>query len=213
MAVAALIGDVVGSRTAADRADVHARLAAAVSALNAGDLAAGRRPLRALRITVGDEYQGCFASVGEAVQAALRLRVALGPEVDVRHGIGWGTTTVLDDAGIEDGPAWWVARDAIVLAEQAADSAASRSRRTAYARAERQDGPDPGAVNAALLLTDELVSGLSDRSLSVLRGLLSGVSQKEIAASLGVSASAVSQRVRADGLGSIVAAHDLMGTI
>jgi hypothetical protein len=149
------------------------------------------------------------------VQASLLVRVRLLPATDVRHGIGWGTTTVLDEAsGIEDGPGWWAARAAIEQAERAERSAGSRSLRTAYVVADDPgpgDRPDAGMVNAALVLRDERVTGLSERSLSVLRGLLSHETQKEIAAALGISASAVSQRVRADGLAAIVAAHDLMG--
>ena len=59
-------------------------------------------------------------------------------------------------------------------------------------------------MNAGLVLRDERVSGLSERSVSVLRGLLSGQTQRDIAESLGISPSAVSQRVRADGLAAIV---------
>jgi predicted transcriptional regulator len=44
----------------------------------------------------------------------------------------------------------------------------------------------------------------------VLRGLLSHVTQRDVADELGISASAVSQRVRADGLAAIVAAHELL---
>jgi predicted transcriptional regulator len=44
----------------------------------------------------------------------------------------------------------------------------------------------------------------------VVRGLLGGRTQGEIAADLGVSASAVSQRVRNDGLAMVVAAEALL---
>jgi DNA-binding NarL/FixJ family response regulator len=74
-------------------------------------------------------------------------------------------------------------------------------------------GPDPAAVNAALLLRDEMLGGLSERSLGVLRGLLSGRTQREIAEKLDVSASAVSQRVRHDGLAALVASERLLGEI
>ena len=40
--------------------------------------------------TVGDEFQGAFASVGQAIDAALSLRLAVAPDIDVRFGIGWG---------------------------------------------------------------------------------------------------------------------------
>lgn len=203
-----LIGDVVGSRRSADRAELHRRVSDAVREINEQ-----RGPLRPLRITVGDEYQGCFGTVGDALSSALALRIALAPDVDVRHGIGWGTTTVLDHEGVEDGPGWWAARDAIVAVEEAASLAGSRSRRTAYARAPDVEGAEPAAVNAALVLCDERVSGLSQRSLSVLRGLLGDVPQQEIATALGISASAVSQRVRADGLAAVVRAHDLLAEV
>ena len=205
--LAALIGDLVGSRTSLDRGDLHARLLDALREVNALV-----PPLRPLWITAGDEFQGTFSTVGAAVQASLLIRVRLAPEHDVRHGIGWGSTSVLDEAGgIEDGPAWWAARAGIESAERGERSAAGRSLRTAYILADGAHGPAPGWVNAGLVLRDERVSGLSDRSLSVLRGLLSGQTQRDIAESLGISPSAVSQRVRADGLAALVTAHELVG--
>ena len=205
--LATVIGDLVGSRTSADRVDLHERLRTALEEVNAT-----LDPVRPLWVTAGDEYQGTFATVGRAVQASLLVRVRMLPAADVRHGIGWGTTTVLDDEGrIEDGPGWWAARAAIEAAERAERNPGSRSLRTAYAVAEdATDAPDAGLVNAALVLRDERVTGLSERSLSVLRGLLAHETQKDLAAALGISASAVSQRVRADGLAAIVAAHELI---
>lgn len=206
-AVATLIGDLVGSRSSQDRAVLHQHLDAALAEVN--DLL---HPLRPLWITAGDEYQGSFATVAEAVQATLLVRVRLLPTHDIRHGIGWGPTTVLDEeTGVEDGPGWWAARAGIEAAARAGDSPAQRWLRTAYVVADGAVGaPDPGLVNAALVLRDERVSGLSARSVSVLRGLLSHVTQRDVADALGISASAVSQRVRADGLAAIVAAHDLL---
>ena len=63
------------------------------------------------------------------------------------------------------------------------------------------------------MLRDEIVGGLSDRSLGVLRGLLSGRTQREIAEKEDVSPSAVSQRVRHDGLAALVASDALTGEI
>ncbi len=57
---------------------------------------------------------------------------------------------------------------------------------------------------------DQIVSGLSERSMSVLDGLLRGRQQQEIADELGISPSAVSQRIRADGIGVLLAADDLV---
>lgn len=203
MLVATLIGDVVSSREAADRAALHARVLGLIESVNA-ELA----PATPLRFTVGDEYQGAFATVGQALQASLRLRLGLLPSYDARHGLGWGEVDVLqEDPRVEDGPGWWAARDALHAVQEAERHAGTRWRRTAFRGA---DVPE-GLVEAALVLRDERVGGLSERSVSVLRGLLGGSTQREIAESLGISPSAVSQRVRADGLAALVAADESMG--
>ncbi len=46
--------------------------------------------------TVGDEFQGSYPTVGAAIDAALSLRLAVAPGIDVRFGIGWGAVTMLD---------------------------------------------------------------------------------------------------------------------
>ena len=109
MLTATLIGDVVASRRADDRSALHGRLTTLLEAINAECA-----PTTPLRITVGDEFQGAFATVGQALQASLRLRIGLLPRHDVRHGLGWGEVTVLQEQPrVEDGPGWWAARDAI----------------------------------------------------------------------------------------------------
>jgi hypothetical protein len=196
-----LVGDVVLSREAADRRGLHASLRAAIDGLNE-DPDAG--VVDRLRITVGDEFQGRFGSVGSAVHATLVLRLRLAPEADVRFGVGWGEVTVLDEDGTQDGPGWWAAREAIEWVAQAQGQSATGLVRTAYRLAEGGDGPAEAAVNAALQCRDHLVGSLDDRSRRVLGGMLSGTTQAEIAAAEGISASAVSQRVRRDGLGVLL---------
>ena len=209
MPVATLIGDIVRSRRADDRAGLHERLERALDAANAA-----ATPLTPLRITVGDEFQGSFVRVGDAVRATLQLRLTMLPEVDVRHGIGWGDVTVLQEQPrVEDGPGWWAARDAIHAVQAAEGHAGTRHRRTAYRCAPETLGPTAAAVEAALLLRDQQVGALSERSLSVLRGLLAGRTQREIAADLGITASAVSQRVRSDGLAALVEADTWLGEV
>lgn len=207
--VAAVIGDVVGSRLADDRPALHARLQGLLDEANEA-----LSPSVPLRVTIGDEFQGCFADVGAALAATLHLRVAALPALDLRHGVGWGAVTVLaEDPRVEDGPAWWAARAAIEAASDDAARAGLRSARTCYRRAEDVEGPDEQAVSAALLLRDQLVGGLSERSLSVLRGLMAGRTQREIAEAEGISASAVSQRVRHDGLAALVVAEERLGRV
>lgn len=204
MLMAALLGDLVGSRRSEDRSDLHGRVQRALVEVNDH-----LSPVVPLRLTVGDEYQGGFASVGEAVRATLRLRLALA--ADVRHGIGWGRAELLqDEPRVEDGPAWWMARDAIVAVEDEAARPATRWRRTSFRRAEGADGPDPATLEAMLILRDRAVADLDDRGLRLLRGLLDGRTQRDLAADLGISASAVSQRVRSDGLTALVAADDAL---
>ncbi|MEQ6900040.1 SatD family protein [Nocardioides sp. YIM 152588] len=219
MLTATLIGDVVDSRESGDRAHLHERLTATLAGVN-------RRhaPTLPLRITVGDEFQGRFGTVAQALAASLELRLALLPAHDLRHGIGWGEVTVLDDdPRVEDGPGWWAARDAIHHVQEAEERPASRSRRTAFVAApaagsERglADGladalaGAAGAVNAALVLRDHVVGGLDERSLAILRGLLAGTSQRDLAAGLGVTPSAISQRIRADGLAALVESERLL---
>lgn len=190
-----IIGDVVGSRAATDRPALHHRLSEALAVVNA-------RWHTDLRITVGDEFQGTAPSVGAAMAITLAVRLVLLPQHDVRHGIGRGGTAVLDPvAGIEDGPGWWAARAAIDDVKHRAQASATRTARTTFRSA--HDEPI-GAVQAALLARDELVGRLDERSLSVLRGLMSGRTQRGLADDEGVSASAISQRVRRDGLGVVV---------
>lgn len=190
---AALIGDVVGSRHVADRADLHRRVTQTLAGTS-------------LALTVGDEFQGSYPSVGAAIDAALTVRLGLAPDIDVRFGIGWGAVTVLDaDTGIQDGPGWWSAREAIEWAATAQQQPALAAVRTAYRR-HGDTGPDPDAVNAALLCRDHLLGSMDARSLRLLRGLLDHKTKKELAAMEGISASAVSQRTARDGLDLLVLA-------
>lgn len=193
-AYATVLGDLVASRTRSDRAALHGRFATALERINA-DL----EPVVPLRIQVGDEFQGRFATRGAAFGAVLRLRLLLAPDVECRYGVGWGPLTVLDRrTGVEDGPGWWLARDAIDAVH------ASRERRTAYR------GPDQELIEAALLGRDALLARLDARSVRILQGLLDGVSQRDLAEELGVSASAISQRVRHDELAVLVAQDALL---
>ena len=203
--LATLIGDVVRSRNATDRSGLHAQLTGVLEEANTR-----LRPVVRLRITVGDEFQGCFATVGEALHASLWLRLHLAP-AQLRHGVGWGSVAVLaDEPRVEDGPGWWAARDAIEAVKGEAARAGTRLLRTAYRRAEEADGPDPGPVNAALMCRDQMIGSVSERSLRLLRGTLDGTTQAELAEAEGISASAVSQRMRNDGLAVIVAADELL---
>jgi hypothetical protein len=200
---ATLIGDVVASRNSDDRGALHRDLSEALRDV-AGD---------ALAFTVGDEFQGSYPSVGDAITAALAVRLAVAPGIDIRFGIGWGQTTLLDEqTGIQDGPGWWAAREAIEWTASAQRQAGFTTVRTSY-RTEDPAGPAADAVNAALLCRDHMLGSLDERSIRILRGLVQHRSKKELAAELEISPSAVSQRAARDGLDLIVAASQRLSLL
>jgi hypothetical protein len=178
----ALIGDLVASRRLGDRAAAQTRV---VSVLREVD--EGGNGLQPLEPTVGDEFQGAFRTLGAATRAALLVRLGLLPVVDVRCGIGFGDTTVFDGSRrplLQDGPAWWAAREALEWMEPRRRSGV----RTWYV------GPDAPLANAHLLCRDALVERLGERGWRMLRLSLHGRSQQEIAAAEGITKSAVSQQ-------------------
>ncbi len=203
---ATLIGDVVGSRRVADRTASHRALNRALRDVGAG-------AIDPPAFTVGDEFQGSYPTVGSAIDAALSLRLAVTPDIDIRFGIGWGAVMVLDaEAGIQDGPGWWAAREAIEWTAAAQRQPGLALVRTSF-RSEKDARQDVDAVNAALLCRDHLLGSLDDRSLRILKGLLTNQTKKDIAATEAISASAVSQRAGRDGLDLIVVASQYLRSI
>lgn len=195
--MATLIGDVVASRQIADRNQLHGRLADVLDRVNEHF-----DPTTPLRFTVGDEFQGAFATIESAARATLHLRVGLLPVADLRHGLGWGEVAVLqEDPRVEDGPGWWAAREAINSVHELQSRPATRWMRTAV----RGEGIDR-SLSAFLLLRDRAVDALDARAVAIVDGLLRDRSQRDIADALGISASAVSQRIRAGGLDALVLA-------
>ncbi|MDG5485697.1 SatD family protein [Mycolicibacterium gadium] len=200
---AALIGDVVGSRHLADRGAVHVALKDALRDVGAG-------AIDPPAFTVGDEFQGSYPSVGAAIDAALSIRLAVATHIDVRFGIGWGAVSVLDpERGIQDGPGWWAAREAIEWTAAAQRQPGLALVRTSF-RVNGVDRRDADAINAALLCRDHLLGSLDDRSIRIVKGLLTNQTKKDIAAAEGISASAVSQRAGRDGLDLIVVASQYL---
>lgn len=201
-----LLGDLIASRSTSDRRSTHDRYRRALDTV--GALV---EPVAAARILSGDEFQARYATVGEALSAALLIRLELLPELDLRYGVGWGAVTVLDPAEhTEDGPGWWAARAAIDHTRSLEEKGPTEAVRTTYRKAPDQVGPPEPAINAALLCQDHLVGSLDARSIRIVRRLLAGKAKKTIAEEEGISPSAVSQRVRTDGLDILVlAARDL----
>lgn len=225
--VFALVGDLVGSRRTDDRTRVHARLMDALAGVN--DAVPHLQPLEP---TVGDEFQGVYSSLGDAVTASLLVRLELSPLADARCGIGYGDLTVFEadrSPILQDGPAWWAARGAI-------DEVAARANRPRWEylrtwfepwHAEPDDrsgdagsasavpseadaSPPTGPVNAFLTCRDHMVSRLKLDALQLLKLSLLGTTQADMGAALGISQPAVSQRLAGAGINALKDAHDLM---
>lgn len=205
----AVIGDLVGSRRSADRQRLHDVFTAQL------DQVRTRVPaISPLQITVGDECQGVFATLGDALRATILLQVSMrAAGADLRFGIGRGEIHTLDAArGIVDGSAYWNARAAIEATEKRAQSARTRTARvTVHVDPDDPDAPTASAVQAALDCLDFMVGSLSDSSLLILEGLMDDRTQDDIAAEVGISPSAVSQRVLNHGLGVITSVAERLG--
>ncbi len=199
-----LIGDLVGSRTLPDRGRAQDRLEAVLR-----EATALLAPVQALEPTVGDEFQGAFATLAAATRATLLVRLALLPEVDVRCGIGLGPVTVHGPDRrplLQDGPGWWSARSAVETLGGRRHAAS----RTWYApAAQAGGGPPPDLVNAHLVCRDALVDRLPERGWRMLRRSLLGESQRRIAEAEGVTPSAVSQQF-ARGIAAVRQAQGLL---
>lgn len=196
---AAVIGDVVGSRKATNRSRLQRRLDNSLGALNDA-----MGPVQPLTSTLGDEFQGLFDRVEDAVEASFRLRVELAGRVDVRIGIGWGTLRTQDPARTpfgQDGPCWWRAREALEeLARTERSNQEPHSLRTVC----RTGTVREAAFNAILVLRDQILSGIDETDATILRLLMDGASQQDAAAELGVNKSSVSRRMQTHGLAALV---------
>lgn len=189
--VAALIGDVIGSRKHPDRAVLQRRLVELLESVT------GRVGGR-LDMTIGDEFQGAYPSLEDAVRASLLLHLEAGETIRFRIGVGWGDLLV-ETAGLapfgQDGPAWWRARAAI---EQLAEM--SGGARTLV----DTDTDWDSMINHFLAMRDALVNGFDGADFSIATGLLAGRTQREIATEVGIHESSVSRRISNRGIGLIV---------
>src|SRR3954453_18199965 len=104
----ALIGDIVESRSHPDRQALHDAFEAAVARANA------EVPIQdPAVITVGDEFQGVYPTLGAALRASFVVRVDPFPRAYIRFGLARGDVSTLAPVrGIHDGPAYWNAREA-----------------------------------------------------------------------------------------------------
>ena len=216
--LAAVVGDVVGSRRFADQPALLRSLADVLEWVN------GRVPaLQPLSPTVGDEFQGVYADVGRALDAALLVRLRLadlelerdaGPAgaPDVRIGIGWGTISQVEHVAPpfgQSGSAWWHARAALEeVDELVAKALWPKSLRTAY---RGEDDRFARAVNAFLICRDDLIDRMDARDRRVTLAAFTEETQSDVAGELGISQPAVARRLADKGGHAIFRAHRTFG--
>ena len=188
----AVLVDVVASREG-DRGASHAALLDAIDQVNSRT-----SPLDPLRVTVGDEMQGIYPTLGDALQATFELRNLLFGAVDLRFGLGGGDVEGVDAArGIQDGSAWWRAREATDHVRELAAQPGHASARTCVRDGRASATP---AVDEVVRLVDAHLASLRDGSRRSLIGLLAGRDNAEVARAEGISPSANSQRVNSGAL-------------
>ncbi|WP_161580346.1 SatD family protein [Subtercola vilae] len=211
----AVIVDLVRSRQIASRAEAQPLIEDTFGFVN------GRvNPVQPIRATIGDEFQGVFSTLGDALEATLLTRLALPSGLDCRFGIGSGAIETVGEgmAGrLQDGPGWWLAREAINEAHTREKLRNPTLR--SWFRAATDEGGASGArlepayesvVNAYLLTRDHLISTMNDRARRVTLGTALGRSQSELAADEKVSQSAISQAMRNSGGSSLLSSLDAL---
>ncbi|HEX2153451.1 MAG TPA: SatD family protein [Acidimicrobiia bacterium] len=187
--VAGLIGDVVASRQVADRPALQERL---LEVLERVSEQAGSP----LSITLGDEFQGRYARLSDALAAAWHLHLGTIGLARLRIGVGWGEILVEPESPSafgSDGPAWWRAREAI----ERVDS--SQPARTIVVT---ETGWDQ-LLNSYLMLRDAHLDDLDEADVAILEGLEEGDTQRALAERLGLHESSVSRRVSRHGLATL----------
>lgn len=191
---AAIVGDVIASRHAGDREQLQQKLEAALDAVNGI-----HEPVQALAMTIGDEFQGLFATMEDAVDVTLRLRLALMGDVETRCGLGWGELELVTERPPfgQDGPCWWRAREAIGAVERSESSnAVPRTIRTLV----RTGDETEAMLNSYLVGRDHIISGWDETDYTVASLFTEGWSQARIADDVGLSQSSVSRRLQGHGI-------------
>jgi hypothetical protein len=195
----AVIADIVGSRRLARRDEAQALIEHAIARVE-GDLPCAVRPLRPV---VGDELQGEYAGLADALSSILLIRLALPDGLDLRFGIGRGESYgVASSSGmLPEGPAWWAAREAIERVHALEQRAAPKARTWI---AGDGDPAESAVANAYLLARDDLIGAMSERARRLTYGRCLDLSQRELADREGITQPAVSQLLASAGASSIV---------
>lgn len=202
--VIAVLADIVGSRKLDDRTAAQRILDDTIARVEK-DLPLAHQ---ALTPTVGDEQQGVYLGLEDAMASLLMIQLALPDGLAFRFGIGVGDVRSVDSVHGElaDGPGWYAARAAIETVHARESRAVPRTR-TWIVGAPGQDEvmeTTIAASNAYLLVRDELVGTMNERERRLTYGRLIGRSQHELAADEGISQPSVSKSLRSAGSAALI---------
>jgi len=202
--VIAVIADIVGSRGLGDRGAAQRVLDETIARVEQ-DLPLAAQPLTP---TVGDEQQGVYLDLGDALTSLLMVQLRLPDGIAFRFGLGVGEVRAVESVHGElaDGPGWYAARAAIETVHSREQRAVPRTR-TWIVGAPGQDEvmeTTIAASNAYLLARDELVGAMSERERRLTYGRAVGRSQQELAAQEGISQPSVSKSLRSAGAAALI---------
>jgi hypothetical protein len=198
--VAALIGDMVGSRQAPDRIELQSQMEGVLSEVNR---VVGGDPT----FTIGDEFQARYQTLQHAIEASIQLHLRSLGLIRLRIGIGWGELLAEDPARSpfgQDGPCWWRAREAIESVDRS-----SKGRGATLHTAVRTDTSLDPLFNSYLVLRDTLLDGFDQVDARIAVGLFQGLSQSDLATELGLNKSSVSRRANSHGILAMVEARSV----
>ena len=195
----ALIGDIIESKKIQDRAQVQQQLLRLMKELN---WQYQDYLISPFTVTTGDEFQALFSPNSYMFQIIDQLSVAFSP-YEIRFGIGVGemVTEINKEQSIgSDGPAYWLAREAINHIHDKNDYGINHI--SVFLANEEVTW----TVNAMLAACSFIQSKWTEVQYDVLKQLLTEniydetFSHKEIARSLGITPSAFNKRIKASGL-------------
>ncbi|GAA3622619.1 hypothetical protein GCM10022200_00990 [Microbacterium awajiense] len=208
--VVAVIADIVGSRTLPDRSAAQRAIDDAVARVER-DLPVSQAPLTPV---VGDELQGRYGDLPEALSSLLLLRLALPDGVECRFGIGIGAVGAIPSSAgpLSDGPAWWAARAAVEALEAKQRRTVPGARTWVVAADDESEQTRDAATwaNAYLLARDRLVSEMSERTRRIAYRRCLGETQQSIARTEGITQPAVSQALSSAGGSEVVEGFALL---
>ena len=206
----AVIADMVGSRRLSDRAEAQRVLDETIARVDEQLIL----PHEPLRPTVGDEQQGVYETLDDALASLLLVQLALPDGIECRFGLGVGPVGTFASAGgeLQDGPGWWAAREAIETVHAKQQRAAPSARTWVVASPDEDAGVHTAVrhANAYLLARDQIVGAMNGRTRRFTVGRCLGVTQRDLAKAEGVTQPAVSQSLANAGASAVIEGFALL---